>query len=139
MIKTYKRPIYSYGILYKVSKNRYSLTQGGKDNIRLSFSYTLEDFPEGFTTYVNQDKPNKLIKKLKQFPYEPVVVKCIIDGGVQFELKEDTYWSNQIGFLSEIQPSYRNFSIVFREKEFSKNNDTDSNKKIFRIKRNNFT
>lgn len=135
MIKTYKRPIYSYGILYKASKNRYSLTQGGKDNIRLSFSYTLEDFPEGFTTYVDQDKPNKLIKKLKQFPYEPVVVKCIIDGGVKFELKDDTYWSNQIGFLSEIQPSYRNFSIVFREKEFSKNNDIDSNAKIFRIKR----
>ena len=122
MIKTYKRPIYSYGILYKASKNKYSLTQGGDDSIRLSFTYTQEDYPKGFTTYVDKDKPIKLIKNLKQYPYEPVVVKCIIDGGVKFELvNEDTYWSSQIGFLSEIQPSYRNFSIVFREKPFSEN------------------
>lgn len=119
MIKTFKRPIYSYGILYKASKNKYSLTQGGDDSIRLSFTYTQEDYPDGFTTYVDNDKPTKLIKKLKQYPYEPVVVKCIIDGGTKFELNGDTYWSSQIGFLSEVGPTYKNFSITFREKNFA--------------------
>lgn len=123
MIKTYKRPIYSYGILYKASKNKYSLTQGGDDSIRLSFTYTQEDYPEGFTTYVDNDKPTKLIKKMKQYPYEPVVVKCIIDGGTKFELNGDTYWSSQIGFLSEVGLSYKNFSITFREKQFSKEDE----------------
>ena len=135
MIKTFKRPIYSYGILYKASKNKYSLTQGGDDSIRLSFTYTQEDYPDGFTTYVDNDKPTKLIKKMKQYPYEPVVVKCIIDGGTKFELNGDTYWSSQIGFLSEVGPTYKNFSITFREKEFSEETLKMNNMSTFRIKR----